>query len=56
MAFIVNRPIFSFCVADEWRRGTSPRQFCWEQSIDLDVTRAAAGSELGFQQDPAKPT
>ena len=56
MAFIVNRPIFSLCVAGERRRGTSPRQFWWEQSMDLDVARAAADSALGFEQDPVEPT
>jgi len=56
MAFIVNWPIFSFCVAGERRRGTSPRQFWWEQSMNLDVARAAADSELGFEQDPVELT
>ena len=54
-AFIVNRPIFSFCTAGERRRGSSPRQFWWEQPMDLDVARAAAVSELGFEQDEAEP-
>ena len=56
MAFIVNQPIFSFCVTGEGRRGTSPRQFWWEQSMDLDVARAAADSALDFEQDPVEPT
>ena len=41
-AFIVNRPIFDMCVDAERLRGTSPRQFWWEQSMDLEEAREAA--------------
>ena len=40
--FIVNRPIYGFCEGSERRRGTSPRQWWWEQPMDLDVARAEA--------------
>ena len=38
--FIVNRPIFGFCVGADRLRGSSPRQWWWEQSMDLDRARA----------------
>ena len=40
--FIVNRPIYGFCEGSERQRGTSPRQWWWEQPMDLDVARAEA--------------
>ena len=41
--FIVNRPIFAYCVEGVRRRGTSPRQWWWEQPMDLEAARAEAG-------------
>ena len=41
-AFIVNRPIFRYCMEAERKRGSSPRQFWWEQPMDLDAARASA--------------
>jgi len=40
--FIVNRPIFDFCTEGRRKRGSSPRQFWWEQPMDLDAARAEA--------------
>ena len=37
--YIVNRPIFDFCREGKRRRGTSPRQYWWEQTMDFDVAR-----------------
>ena len=53
--FIVNWPIFDFCVAGKRKRGTSPRQWWWEQPMDLDMARAegtistdvAVGDDVG---------
>ena len=42
--FIVNRPIFDCSREGEKRRGTSPRQWWWEQSMDLDVASAEANA------------
>ncbi|KAL7543034.1 hypothetical protein ACHAXR_012338 [Thalassiosira sp. AJA248-18] len=42
VSFIVNWPIFDFCVKGEKGRGSSLRQFWWEQPMDLDEKRAAA--------------
>ena len=42
--FVVNRPVFDFCVNAERLRGSSPRQFWWEQSMDLEEARVAAGA------------
>ena len=39
--YIVNRPIFAHCEAAERQRGSSPRQFWWEQTIDLDAARVS---------------
>ena len=41
-SFIVHRPIFDFCTDGERRRGASPRQFWWEQPMDLDVASVIA--------------
>ena len=51
-SFIVNRPIFDLCVGSERLRGTAPRQYWWEQTLDLDAARASAnfvtaGEEVG---------
>jgi hypothetical protein len=40
--FIVNQPIYGLCEGSERRRGTSPRQWWWEQSMYLYVARAEA--------------
>ena len=38
--FIVDRPIFSLCMEEERRRGTSTcRHFWWEQPVDSDLAR-----------------
>ncbi|KAL7525953.1 hypothetical protein ACHAXR_001230 [Thalassiosira sp. AJA248-18] len=40
--YIVDRPIFSCCIRDgERMRGTSPRIWWWQQSMDLDLARGA---------------
>ena len=45
--YIVDRPILSFCMeGGEKRRGTSARQFWWEQPVDWDLARAS--SEAGI--------
>ena len=41
-SFIVNWPIFDFCMDRERRRRTSPRQFWWEQPMDLDAASVIA--------------
>ncbi len=35
--YIATRPIFEFCKEAERRRGTQPRQYWWEQPMDLDA-------------------
>jgi hypothetical protein len=44
-AFIVNRPIFDLCQRGARKRGSSPRQFWWEQTFDLEEARASAIAE-----------
>ena len=47
--YIVDRPIFTFCMEQGRRRGTSAcRQWWWEQPMDLDLARdeAAASSDV----------
>ena len=43
--FIVNRPIFGLCVGGERRRGTSPRQWWWEQPMSLDAASGEGDDE-----------
>ena len=50
-AYIVDRPIFEFCVGEGRRRGTSPRTFWWEQPIDLDLARGAAAPGVAEEGD-----
>ena len=40
--FIVNRPIFQLCKDAVRLRGTSPRQYWWDQAIDWDLAEDAA--------------
>ena len=40
--FIVNRPIFDMCGEGERRRGSSRRQFWWQQPCDFDAARSPA--------------
>ena len=42
MHWIVDRPILEPCRSVERGRGTTPRNFWWEQSMDLDETRGRA--------------
>ena len=37
-----NRPIFDFCVDAKRLHGSSPRQWWWEQPMDLDGARGPA--------------
>ena len=45
-AYIVHRPIFSMCTGAGRRRGSSPRQFWWEQTMDLELARASAPADV----------
>ena len=42
--FIVNRPIFDYCMRGERKRKTSPHQWWWDQPMDLDAARAEAAA------------
>ena len=42
--FIVTQPIFDFCVEGERKHGTSPRQWWWDQPMDLEAARGAAAA------------
>ena len=39
--YIVDRAILTFCREGERLRGSSPRQFWWEQPVDWDLARGA---------------
>ena len=43
--YIVHRPIFSMYTGAGRRRGSSPRQFWWEQPMDLELVRASASAD-----------
>ena len=46
-AFIVDRPIFDMCRSGGRRRGSSNRQFWWEQPFDLEAARFLALAKAG---------
>ena len=48
---IVNQPIFEFCREGKQKRGSSPRQFWWEQTMDLDAVSAEAQASVGVAAD-----
>ena len=39
--YIATRPIFELCTEAERKRGTQPRQYWWEQPMDLDAAEEA---------------
>ena len=41
-SFIVNWSIFDLCVGSKRLRRTAPRQYWWEQTLDLDAAMASA--------------
>jgi len=45
--YIVHRPIFPMCTGAGRRRGSSPRQFWWDQPMDLELARASASEDAG---------
>ena len=53
-SFIVHRPIFDFCMEAGRLRGTSPRQWWWEQQMDLEEAREAAGAASEVGSDDGK--
>ncbi len=34
--YVVDQPIYEACRGGEWRRGSPPRQWWWEQNLSLD--------------------
>ncbi len=40
-SYIVDKPIFQTCMDGVRRRGSGVCQFCWAQSMDLEMARAA---------------
>mmetsp|Transcript_7501 Transcript_7501/g.17018 ORF Transcript_7501/g.17018 Transcript_7501/m.17018 type:complete len:296 (-) Transcript_7501:86-973(-) len=50
-AFIVNRPIFDLCQGGGRRRGSSNRQFWWEQPCDFEEARALAMADAGVASE-----
>ena len=51
LKFIIDRPIFEFCREASRQRGTSNRQYWWEQSLDLETARAAVFTAAGVAVD-----
>ena len=43
--YLVDRPIHASCTAVEWRRGSAPRQWWWEQMMGLDDEDADGAGE-----------
>ena len=52
--FIVNPPIFEFCSEGKRKRGSSPHQFWWEQTMDLDAARAEAQASVDVAADDSE--
>ena len=44
-SFIVNQQVFDDCEGGETKRGFSPHQFWWKQTLDLEEARASATAE-----------
>ncbi len=42
--FIVNQPIFQLCLEGVRKRGSAPRQFWWEQPLDLEAAGLLASA------------
>ena len=47
--FIVHRPIFDFCLEAERLRGTSLRQWWWEQQMDLELEEARGVADAALE-------
>ena len=43
LQYVVNRPIYETCRAGERRRGSAPRQWWWEQPMNLIKEDAGVG-------------
>ena len=43
--YIVHRPIFPMCTGAGRCQGSSPRQFWWEQTMDLELARASVSAD-----------
>ena len=50
-AYIRDRPIFSLCVEAERRRGTSPRQYWWDQEMSLDDASEADEASVVAEEE-----
>ena len=50
-AFIMNWPIFDLCQRGVRKRGSSPHQFWWEQTFDLEEARASAAADATVVSD-----
>ena len=51
LKFILDRPIFEFYREASRQRGTSNRQYWWEQSLILEAARAAVFTVAGVAVD-----
>ena len=50
-SFITNRPIFDLCQRVVIKRGSSPCQFWWEQTFNLEEARASAAAKANVVSD-----
>ena len=54
LKFVAQRPIMELCLEAERKRGTGPRQYWWDQPMDLEGARDATATgdfELDFEGD-----
>jgi hypothetical protein len=43
LEYVVNRPIYEACKTGERKRGSAPRQWWWEQPMNLNDEDAGVG-------------
>ncbi len=49
--YIVDRPILTFFMGKERRRGTSPHQFWWEKPVDWDLVKGVTTASVVAGED-----
>ena len=51
MHWVIERPILKLCREAKTRRGTTPRLYWWEQSMDLDEASAGVPADATTEGD-----
>ncbi len=54
--YVATRPVFKACMEGEWRRGSMPCQWWWEQPMCLDAIDATGSDANDGRLDAPAPT